>query len=165
MAAVDLQGEIETLLAPLGFALVSLERGGSRRRSLLRLRVERPDDPPERSSLTIDDCAVVSRAVRARLEAVGAGGDWVLEVSSPGVERPIGRETEWERCAGLRVRVRGYGPLDGDQRQVEGTLLGLTPAVEGQERRAILDLDGRRLEVALSGVAKASLAWRLEDDL
>jgi ribosome maturation factor RimP len=165
MAVADLQGEVEGLVEALGFALVSLERGGSRRRPLLRLKVERPEDPPERSSLTVDDCAVISRAVRERFEAIGDEGDWILEVSSPGVERPLSRESDWERFAGLRVRVRGYAPLDREDKQIEGTLLGLTAEGEAKERRAILDLDGRRVEVALSAVARANLAWRLEDDL
>jgi len=156
--ARSLEAGLEDLLAGIGFELVSMERGGGRRRPLLRLRVDRPGGEPGHSTVTVDDCAVVSREVRRFLEDRDSGeDDWVLEVSSPGVERPLTRPRDYVRFAGQRVRLRGYGPLAGSSRQVTGRLVG----IEGEPGRemVILEVDGKRFEADLSDIAKATLVY------
>ncbi len=153
-------GAIERSIESLGFELVTLERGGGRSRPLLRVRIDRPDSAPGRSSITVEDCARVSRALRDLLEADDDGGaDWVLEVSSPGVERPLVRAADFDRFRGQRVRVRGYERLAGTAKQLEGTLLGL---VEGRPEAFALDVDGDRVEILLEAVAAARLAYGWE---
>ncbi len=165
MADRSVEQEIETVLAALGFALVALERGGGRRRPLFRLRVERPGDAPGRSTLTADDCAAISRAVEARLDALaGSEGEYILEVSSPGVERPLTRPEDYDRFAGLAVRLRGFGPLAGRDRQVEGVLRGTQEGDRGV-RVVMLERDGGTLRVPIADIAKANLVYRPEDDL
>lgn len=161
-----LEQELDKLLAELGYELVALERGGGRRRPLLRLRVDRPGGQPGRSAVTVEDCSRVSRAVREHLEArqVGEGPtDYILEVSSPGVERPLVRKADWERFGGERVRLSGYGPLVGSSRQVEGELVGLSGG--GEDVVVILQLDGQQVEVPLRAIARATLAFDFSDDL
>jgi len=86
---------IEAVVTRLGFELVIIDRGGGRRRPLLRLRVDRPGGVPGKSELTVDDCAVISRGVREWLDETGqAGESYILEVSSPGVERPLARQSD-----------------------------------------------------------------------
>lgn len=152
---------IEGVVEALGFELVTLERGGGRRRPLYRLRIDRPGDEPGRSSVTVDDCARVSRAVRDLLEGEDPERDLILEVSSPGVERPLTRPRDYERFAGRDVRLRGYGPLVERRREIVGRLLGLA----GDERAVALDLEGARVEVPLDAIAAARLVYRWEDDL
>lgn len=158
---MGLERRIEGVVQDLGFELVALERGGGRRRPLLRLRIDRPEDAAGRSSVTVDDCAVVSRAVRAVLEeATDAPEDYILEVSSPGVERPLVRRRDYRRFAGREAKLRGYGPLAGRRRQLTGTLLGLSG-----EKHVALEVEGERLEVPLEAIAKAHLVYRSEEEI
>ncbi|MFP5355609.1 MAG: ribosome maturation factor RimP [Gemmatimonadota bacterium] len=88
----------------LGFDLVEFRRGGTSRRPLLDVRIDRRDG----SKVTIDDCAHVSRALEPKLDASRLVGEqYVLEVSSPGVERPLRHAADWRRLpvAGSRFRV------------------------------------------------------------
>lgn len=147
---------IEETVENLGFEVVTLERGGGRRRPLIRIRIDRPDSPPGQSAVGVDDCARVSRAVREVLEAEGGGEDWILEVSSPGVERPLTKARDFDRFAGLPVRVRGYGPLAGRSRELEGTLLGL---VDGDGETFALEIDGERVTIPRESVAAARLVY------
>lgn len=82
--------------------------------------------------------------------------DFILEVSSPGVERPLVRERDYERFAGLEVRLRGYAPIVGDRKQVDAVLAGF----DGAAGNVLLDLDGERVAVPLSAVAKANLRYK-----
>ena len=92
----------------LGFELVEFRRGGTGRRPLLDVRIDRRDG----TKVTIEDCAHVSRALEPRLDAAGTVGDqYVLEVSSPGVERPLRVAADWRRFTGRRASVsREYTP-------------------------------------------------------
>ena len=154
-----LESAIERLLDEMGYELVVLERGGGRRRPLLRLRVDRPTDPAGRSSLTADDCSHISRAVMDMLEQRSdADFDFVLEVSSPGIERPLVRVADYRRFAGEPVRVRGYGPIIGDRKQVDAVLLGL----ESDETEVLLDVDGERVSVPVTAIARANLRFSFD---
>ena len=153
----SLSRELEEFLSGIGFELVALERGGGRRRPLLRLRVDRPEGRPGHSSVTLDDCAAVSRAVTRFLEERGEGEDeWILEVSSPGIDRPLTKATDYGRFAGQRVRLRGYGPLVGRSRQVVGVLVGFEADADG-DGDVIVDVDGERVSVQLSAISRATL--------
>ena len=149
--------QIEQTVEALGFEVVQIERGGGRRRPLLRLRIDRPDVAPGRSGVTVEDCAAVSRELRTRLAGANGGeGDWVLEVSSPGVDRPLVKAADYARFAGSRVRVTGYAPLEGRGRRLDGTLLGLVP---GPVDAFTLEVDGDRVEIPLEAVASARLVY------
>ena len=165
MTVDTIERGIEAVVTRLGFELVAIDRGGGRRRPLLRLRVDRQGGVPGRSELTVDDCAVISRAAREWLDETGqAGESYILEVSSPGVERPLVRQDDYERFAGLAVRLRGFGPLAGGERQVEGILRGVSE--EGDEGPVVvLEVESEELRVPLAGIAKANLVYRPESDL
>ncbi|MDH3428313.1 MAG: ribosome maturation factor RimP [Gemmatimonadota bacterium] len=151
-----LEAALEQVLDELGYELVVLERGGGRRRPLLRLRVERHGDRPGRSTMTADDCAHVSRRVMEMLEArKDTANDFVLEVSSPGIERPLVRVADYQRFAGEPVRVRGFGPILGNRKQVDAVLLGLEP----EEEEVLLDVDGERVAVPVRAIARANLRY------
>ena len=154
----SLERDLEELLSGFGFELVSMEKGGGRRRPLLRLRVDRPDGRPGHSSVTADDCAAVSKAVRPFLEERGSGEEeWILEVSSPGVERPLTKPRDYRRFAGEKIRLRGFSPLAGGSRQLVGRLVGLE-GVAGEEM-VVLEVTGERVDIPLTDIAKATLVY------
>lgn len=102
----QLTADIERQLAAIGFELVDVRKRGSSRRVRLQVRVDWLDAAPDRK-VTIDDCATVSRHLETWLDASGALGErYVLEVSSPGMERPLRRPAHWARFVGRDVRVR-----------------------------------------------------------
>ena len=94
----DIEGlitEIRCRVAELGYELVDLRKRGSRGRPLLQLRVDVLDSAPGRG-ITHADCSVVSRSLEGWLDEVGVLGErYVLEVSSPGIERPIRWPEHW----------------------------------------------------------------------
>lgn len=112
----DLAGLIEEVrarVAALGFELADLRQGGTLRRFRLGVRIDRPESPPGHG-VTVADCAAVSRALEQWLDASGLlGSNYILEVSSPGIERPIRWREHWERYVGreVNVRLRGRGRL------------------------------------------------------
>lgn len=160
-----LERDIDEFLDGLGFELVALERGGGHRKPLLRLRIDHRfgEAPVSDSGVSVEDCARVTRSLRVWLEERSdVPGDYVLEVSSPGVERPLVRPRDYRRFAGRQVRVKGYGPLVGSRKKLEGELLGLT---EDEDGRVELEVEGEHLSVPLSSIAKATLVYDWEQDL
>ncbi|HEU0079198.1 MAG TPA: ribosome maturation factor RimP [Longimicrobiaceae bacterium] len=155
-----LAGEIERRIEELGYELVELERAGSRARPILRAYIDRPGSRPGEPGVSLEDCARVSRALEPFLdEREDLSDRYVLEVSSPGVERPLVRRRDWERFAGSEVRVKGREPLAGRARRLEGVLLGISGA-EGEARVRLRLPDGEEVEVALAEVSGANLVFR-----
>lgn len=97
--------ECRRRVAELGYELVDLRRRGSRQRPLIQARIDRPDATPGHG-VTVDECATVSRALEAWLDGGVLGERYVLEVSSPGIERPVRWPEHWARFAGREVNVR-----------------------------------------------------------
>jgi ribosome maturation factor RimP len=101
----ELGRQMAARLDALGFELVDLRFGGTTRRPHLSVRIDWADVVPGRE-VTVDDCAAVSRALEAWLDERGfGGGRYVLEVSSPGLERRLRRLEEWQRFLGQPVEV------------------------------------------------------------
>ncbi|HYW31623.1 MAG TPA: ribosome maturation factor RimP [Gemmatimonas sp.] len=139
-------------LDSLAFDLVELRRGGSKSRPVLEIRIDRRDG----TKVTIEDCARVSRALEARLEA-GAfvGEQYVLEVSSPGADRPLRSPADWRRFVGRRATVTS-GVLAGGKQEVE--ILAVA-GEEGAEVVQVRDPKGRDIDVPLAEVTAARLAF------
>ncbi len=142
--------EVERLIAPslldMGYDIVRVQLSGERR-AKLQVMVERRDG----ADVTVDDCAAVSRAVEALLDVADPiAGAYVLEASSPGIDRPLTRLGDFERFAGHDARVEMRMPIAG-RRRFRGRILGLDA-----ERVRLATEDG---EVALpfADVAKAKL--------
>ena len=158
----ELERIAESLLQRMGFELVDLERAGHRSRPILRLRIDRHDAQPG-EGVTVDDCAAVSRALEEVLDArVDLIPSYILEVSSPGVERPLRKRRDFERHLGKNVAVRGFQPLAGRSKRVEGLLLGVEGGGEA-ERLRLRMADGSEIEIPLSAIAKANLVYQWED--
>src|SRR5512142_3492945 len=98
----QLQDLVANELRPLGFELFELRSGGTHNRPVLDVRIDRVDG----RNVTVDDCARASRAIEAKLdEAAYSGARYVLEVSSPGVERPLRNAADWRRFIGREAVV------------------------------------------------------------
>ncbi len=134
--------EIRSRVLGLGFELVDLRKRGSGRRVSLQVRIDRPDSAPGRG-VTAGDCAVVSRALQRWLDSASTlGPRYILEVSSPGIERPIRWREHWERFAGREVRVRlpGRGRIRATiVRLADAQSVVLRPADAGGEITVPLD--------------------------
>jgi ribosome maturation factor RimP len=114
MSADALLYPIRDHVAELGFELVDLRRTGTLQRPILQVRVDRPDSRPGQG-VTAEDCAVISRSLERFLESRAmVGPRYVLEVSSPGLERPLRWPEHWRRFVGRQARVRA-GSLSGRQ--------------------------------------------------
>jgi ribosome maturation factor RimP len=146
-----LEGLIRATLDEMQLDLVEVRRGGSRSRPTIDVRVERRDG----QAVTVDDCARASRAIEARFDAEGTLGErYVLEVSSPGVERPLLKPADWQRFAGHKAKV--LSDALGGREEVE------IVALEGDTGAEIVVVrDGRGAErrVPLAQVREARLAF------
>ncbi|NIP79819.1 MAG: ribosome maturation factor RimP [Gemmatimonadetes bacterium] len=159
MADRSLHEVLEERTEALGFELVELERTGAKNRPVLRVRVDRPDSEPGKG-VGLEDCARISRALEEYLDALPTlPGNYVLEVSSPGVERPLVRRRDFERFAGHEVLLKGYAPLAGRDRRLQGELLGLVVGPDGERVRLRLG-DGEEVEVPREEIARANLVFR-----
>jgi ribosome maturation factor RimP len=139
-------------LDALGFDLFELRRGGTRSRPVLEVRLDRRDG----GEVTVDDCARASRAIEARLD----GGElvapqYVLQVSSPGVERPLRGAADWRRFAGRWASVNS--PALGGRAEYEIVAL---EGEGGAEVAVLKDAKGNERRVALDAVSDARLAFR-----
>lgn len=160
--AADLEQALREQVEALGYELVELETAGSKARPILRVRVDLPAAGPD-ESVTVGDCARISRALEAHLDETTELSDrYVLEVSSPGVERPLLRRADFERFAGREVAVRlATARADGSKR-IEGELLGLD-VKDGAERIRVRRSDGSEIDIPRADVARAHLIFRWKD--
>ncbi len=158
-AKPEITSEIEARVEDLGFELVELRWGGSSRRPMLKLRIDKPGSEPT-TGVTVDECASVSRALEPYLdERDDLSEQYVLEVSSPGVDRPLVRARDFTRFRGERVAVKGSEKLLGRSTRLEGELLGLVE--EGTEDEAVhIRLpDGEEVRVPRSEIRKTHLVF------
>ena len=134
------EGWLRDTLGGLGYELVDVEtsRGG-----LLRVFIDSP------RGITVEDCARVSNHLSRALPAEGIEYER-LEVSSPGLDRPLKRVEDYVRFAGQKASVRLKLPRDG-RRRFEGTLAG----VEGDA--IVLEVEGERVSFAFGDVDRARL--------
>ncbi len=138
---MDLQALIEPTVSGLGYELVALERVG---RGLLRAYIDKP------GGVDLEDCSRVSHQL-TRVLAVENVAYERLEVSSPGLDRPLVKAADYVRFAGERAQLRLRMPLDGRKRFV-GVLLGL------EQDRVRLQSDAGVVELALADIESARLA-------
>lgn len=139
-------------LEAMGYAVVRVLFTGGRKPTL-QVMTERSDG----HDVTVEDCAQVSRTVSALLDVEDPiKGPYQLEVSSPGIDRPLVRREDFSRFSGHVAKVETKEPCDG-QRKFRGKLLG----IEGDTIR--LDRDGETLEFAFDDVRRAKLV--LTDEL
>jgi len=151
---------LETLVAseikPLGLELFELKVGGSKGRPVIDVRVEREDG----EKVTVEDCATASRTIEARLDAEDFGGRrYVLEVSSPGIERPLRGAKDWTRFAGKTAVVTTNVVGDPAGRRTDEVEIVGVEGDAGQETVIVHDERGDERRFPLAAVEKARLAF------
>ena len=119
-----LESKIKEALVPsleaMGFSLVRIRIMGGGENRTLQLMIDRLDEQP----ISIEDCAFVSRNVSALLDVEDPiNGAYMLEVSSPGIDRPLTKERDFERYVGFEAKLELRDVQDG-QRRFQGRLLG-----------------------------------------
>jgi ribosome maturation factor RimP len=138
-------------LAKLEYDLVELRVGGSKNRRILDIRIDRLD----LRTVTVEDCARASRALEARLDAEPSliGQRYVLEVSSPGIDRRLVRAADWKRFSGRKVNVN-VAALGG-RREVE--IIDIDDTA-GAEVVTVRDSAGVEHRIPLADIGDARLA-------
>jgi ribosome maturation factor RimP len=109
MLTDNLVEAVRSRLETLGLDLADLRLGGTPHRPLVQVRIDWPPADPERR-VTVDDCALASRTLEAWLDNGGPlGPRYQLEVSSPGLDRPVRWHRHWVRFVGREVQVKLEG--------------------------------------------------------
>ncbi len=139
---MQLAERIEQAVTGLGYELVDFET--SPRARLLRIFIDKPE------GITVDDCATVSNHL-SRLFAVENIDYDRLEVSSPGLDRPLKKATDFERFAGQEAQLRTRLPIDG-RRNFSGVLMGVRDGV------VLVQGSEKSFELPLEQIDKARLA-------
>ena len=153
---MDPAKRVETIIAPtlqdMGFDLVRVRISGAQRRPL-QIMAERLDD----GTMTVEDCAAISRAVSTLLDGEDPiKGSYTLEVSSPGLDRPLTRPKDYTRFAGLEAKIELREPMDG-QRRFRGRIAGLA------DDQVQLDTEDTRVAIPYADIERAKLI--LNDEL
>ena len=148
-AIITALSQLEPIIAPVveaaGYRLVRLRLMGGKRKTL-QVMAERED-----GSMNVDDCIALSHALSEFLEREDPiEGDYELEVSSPGIDRPLTRLTDFARWSGHEAKIELVAPQDG-LRRIRATLLGL----DGGE--VVMDAAGQRLKFPFRAIADAKL--------
>jgi ribosome maturation factor RimP len=141
----EIREVVEPVLQSQGFELVDLEYQRESRGWVLRIFMDRE------GGVTLDDCSGVSHEVGAVLEVKDViPNAYVLEVSSPGLTRPLKKPEDFNRFRNQLVKIKLFQPLDG-RRNFKGTLLGL------EVETVRVEADGQVFEIPLQSIAKANL--------
>ncbi len=149
MAKTDVARRLEDLLEPVaaahGLELVAVEQAGGRKSMIVRVLLD------AEGGIDLDAICSANAWINDAIdEADPIGGPYTLEVSSPGIDRPLRKRSDYERFAGETVTIKAAVP--GEKRTAwTGVLTGL----EGES--VVLDVNGERVEIALDSVQKARL--------
>lgn len=153
---------VEPVCRAHGVELVHVVHGTERGGAVLRVTIDRPgSETGPGAGVTLADCQAVSRDLGPALDVSEViGGSYRLEVSSPGVNRPLVKLQDFERFAGREIKIKLSGPQPdgrgGQRRSFTGTLLG----VEGETVR--LESQGDELQLPFAEIAKANVVHRFD---
>jgi ribosome maturation factor RimP len=151
-----LQNIVVKELEPLGLELFELHQRGTKSRPILDVRIERIDG----EKITVDDCARASRAIEAKLDEGGTVSErYVLEVSSPGIERPLRNARDWSRSVGRDAVVSADAVTGSAELNAREVKIAGIEGDPGSEIVVLEDASGVALRVPLAAVRKARLAF------
>ncbi len=138
----------EPVVNGMGFDLVEIEHFPNPKHGVLRLFIDKPADS-ESEGVVIEDCSAVSRQISALIDVEDPiRGKFNLEVSSPGLDRPLRRLQDFQRFTGSLVKLKTVMPLEG-QRNFKGRLL------EANEDVVVIETDAEEISLPMSAIEKA----------
>ncbi len=147
----EIERLIEPVLAEMGIELVDMEYHSGQGRRVLRIYADRP------TGINLDDCAMVSREIGNLLDVKDLlQRHYVLEVSSPGLNRPLKREKDFLRAIGQKIKVKTAVPLKG-RKNFSGVLQSF------ENGMLQLMLDDTVVQISEENVNKANLVFDFED--
>ncbi|MDR2902068.1 MAG: ribosome maturation factor RimP [Lactobacillales bacterium] len=147
-----IEQEIAPSLAKMGYDIVRINVGGGDIK-VLQVMAERSDS----GEMTVDDCEKISHTVSALLDVVDPfAGRWTLEVSSPGIDRPLVKLADYDRFSGHEAKIEVFNDIDGRKR-FKGQILGV------KDGQILFDFEGKEITFAHDNIAKAKLV--LTDEL
>ncbi|TSA17742.1 MAG: ribosome maturation factor RimP [Betaproteobacteria bacterium] len=152
---MELQGLLETTVGGLGYELVNVEL--SNRGRMLRIFIDKPATGQQEArtgGITVEDCARVSNQLARVLEVEEIDYDR-LEVSSPGMDRPLKKETDFARFVGREARLTLRVPVEG-RRNFAGVMRAVAAG------RLELEIEGGMVSLELANIDKARLVPKIE---
>ncbi len=150
--ARKIEVEVEQLLDNFGYELVQIKYGGEAGGGTLSILIDKPD------GVTADDCSEMSRRLSMLLDTLDpVPSSYTLIVSSPGLDRPLTRDGDFERFQGTLAAVR-HETADGARRTDTGVLRGV------EDGHVVVETDGVALRIPLSEVEEAHLVYSWETD-
>jgi ribosome maturation factor RimP len=149
---MQLVDRIEDVIAPtvegMGFSVVRVQLSG-KEEIRLQIMAERQDG----KAMVVDNCADLSRAISAILDVEDPiAGTYTLEVSSPGIDRPLVKRRDFARFSGFKARVEMAVPIDG-RRRFKGLLVG----VDDKEDTVRISVDGTETDLPFADIQRAKL--------
>ena len=141
---------LEPVVNGMGFDLIEIEHFPNPKHGVLRLFIDKPAGS-ESEGVVIEDCSAVSRQISALLDVEDPiRGKFNLEVSSPGLDRPLRRLQDFQRFTGSLVKLKTVMPLEG-QRNFKGRLL------EASEDVVVIETDAEEISLPMSSIEKARI--------
>jgi len=142
----DIWSIIEPVVEGMGYEVVDIEFRPHPSNGLLRIYIDRE------GGIQLDDCTEVSKQISSVLDVEDPiPGQYNLEISSPGMDRPLRKEADFERFAGEKVKIRLTVPTLEGQRNFSGQLKGI------QNGDVVLEMDGETYYLPLDSIDKARL--------
>lgn len=135
----------EPVISGMGYELIEIEHNPNPKHGILRLYIDKED------GVNIDDCSAVSRQISALIDVEDPiRGQFNLEVSSPGLDRPLKRLKDFQRFSGEMVKIKTSMPLDG-QRNFTGRLVG------ADAQSVVIETDTEELTLPMTAIDKARI--------
>jgi ribosome maturation factor RimP len=135
----------EPVVTGMGYDLIEIEHIPNPKHGILRLYIDKDD------GVTIDDCSAVSEQISALIDVEEPiRGHFNLEISSPGMDRPLTRLKDFQRFAGALVKLKTIRPLDG-QRNFKGRIL------QANEDVLVIETDTEEISLPMNAIEKARL--------
>lgn len=150
-----IEGMLVPLVTSMGLELVEIEYKREGRQTILRIYIDKE------GGVTLDDCAAVSKELSALLDVEDViPGKFTLEVSSPGLNRPLKSLSDYDRYTGKLVRIKTFAAFADDSGKLRKTFLGKLLGLEGDVINLKLQ-EGPSASIPFSAVAKANLEFEM----
>ncbi|MDT8282943.1 MAG: ribosome maturation factor RimP [Gammaproteobacteria bacterium] len=139
----------EPVVVGMGFDLIEIEHFPNPKHGVLRLYIDTPEGSEK--AVVVEDCSAVSRQISALIDVEDPiSGQFNLEVSSPGLDRPLRRLRDFQRFIGALVKIKTAMPLDG-QRNFKGRMLEVNDDV------VVIETDDEEISIAMPAIEKARI--------